>query len=554
LAGAKAEDLQRLRLDPVARQLAIGQSALEGLQGLSVPSDPVRERVLGGLEPQAKELVQGLKAQVPLATRPIETRREFRQTAPPALQSLIQQQQILGGTPLKDFGLTTAPTALQEAQTNLATKRAAQIGEPKELGPKAKTLRDVKAFHAQRKIHPLFNSLREQRDFIIRGGGAPPVTSISDLGKRTQELSALRVHRQELKADPNADPRELREVEEAIRVYKDVLASKKRLPSSLGPVVERIARRTPTLDDPSKNYTEFADVENIFMQQSIIKEAEKIIETGKLRQGLGVEESADIVEAKARRLAKVKSQKRGSGLGMVNPQTMEFAPAHFSEEQAFNAGFSAPTSEKLRKAIADLGPMETVFKELQAGADTLIKTKGLGAAVGLAASQVPGAQILGPEATKLGARVGSAYESTQKRFAIFFDSIKGGVRAAASLPFAKFSAKFLTPGKFEHESVIRIKMRALDIVMLAIRDAIEREVSGRPVDPRIDAEIIKLTAAFERLRTGEIDPTLPFDINALPIGGGPPRLGGPTSQGGGPKTAAELIKKRQRERRQGLGG
>ena len=93
IAGAKAEDLQRLRLDPVARQLAIGQNALEGLQGLSVPSDPRRREVLGGLEGQAPELVQGLKAQVPLTTRPIETRREFRQTAPPLLQQQVQQAQ-----------------------------------------------------------------------------------------------------------------------------------------------------------------------------------------------------------------------------------------------------------------------------------------------------------------------------------------------------------------------------------------------------------------------------------------------------------------------------
>ena len=134
IASAKAEDLQRLRLDPVTRKLAIGQEALKGLQGLSVPSDPVREKVLGGLEQRGvSELVSELKAQKPLTTRPIETTREFRQTAPPLLQSQVQQSQILGGAPLKDFGLTTAPTAGEEARTALTREQLKKLQEPKDV-------------------------------------------------------------------------------------------------------------------------------------------------------------------------------------------------------------------------------------------------------------------------------------------------------------------------------------------------------------------------------------------------------------------------------------
>lgn len=130
IASAKAEDLQRLRLDPVGRKLAIGQSALEGLQGLTVPSDPVRERVLGGLEQQAPELVQGLKAQVPLTQRAPQTIREVNRVASPELQQKIFQARSLGLPIFEATGIRKAPTAQQEAQTALARGRLKKLGEP----------------------------------------------------------------------------------------------------------------------------------------------------------------------------------------------------------------------------------------------------------------------------------------------------------------------------------------------------------------------------------------------------------------------------------------
>jgi len=136
IAGAKAEDLQRLRLDPFTRKLAIGQSALEGIQALRVPQDPQRRAVLSGLEgldDRGARLAAELKAKVPFTEVAPRTRREAIQAAAPPLLGKIAAARAAGFTPLKTSGIPEAPTAQQEAQTALARGRLKKLGEPKDV-------------------------------------------------------------------------------------------------------------------------------------------------------------------------------------------------------------------------------------------------------------------------------------------------------------------------------------------------------------------------------------------------------------------------------------
>ena len=124
-----------------------------------------------------------------------------------------------------------------------------------------------------------------------------------------------------------------------------------------------------------------------------------------------------------------------------------------------------------------------------------IKTQPL---TGLLAGSIPGGQYL-PGEYGVAAQIGATYESTRARFSQLFDRLVGGVRAAASLPYLKFTSAKVMPTLYDKPAVIDVKLNALEIVMNSLIDEKSREATGLPPDPQIARQLDSLSKQLDDL-------------------------------------------------------
>lgn len=218
---------------------------------------------------------------------------------------------------------------------------------------------------------------------------------------------------------------------------------------------------------------------------------------------------AGIAGARVEGTAAAKDSLPGSGSNLMNPRTMEFADANMSADEARQNGFSQKVSDKQKKSLSELEGVDTSFGELSIAAKQL---QGRSGAL-MASHIIPGSQTVSEDA-----RIGAAYESTKARFSQMFDRLIGGVRAAASLPYVKFTGTKVLPNFFDDDKTIDFKMQALGIVLNALKDEKRREVTGQPPDPNIGKQLQALGDQLDKLGGGR--------------GAGAPATRGATQPGG----------------------
>ena len=145
------------------------------------------------------------------------------------------------------------------------------------------------------------------------------------------------------------------------------------------------------------------------------------------------------------------------------------------------------TLNALHEAEASGGAIATALQEMKITAREM--KSGTGAFMDLGAGRA-GEMVSGIAQGLSGdARLGSAYESTRTRFATMYDKMVGGLRAASSLPFQKFTQGKLTPSVWDHPDVIDFKMATIDIVVDALKDEKMREATGQPANPIITEKL-----------------------------------------------------------------
>jgi hypothetical protein len=197
-------------------------------------------------------------------------------------------------------------------------------------------------------------------------------------------------------------------------------------------------------------------------------------------------------------------------------KTMEQAPADMSPEEAQATGFRPLTPKQVEKTSAMEG-VQAAFQELKMAADQMKNQSGIGLAMG----NIPGGQQVGQMLGMTSPEVGALYESTRARFSGLFDKLIGGTRAAASLPYQKFTGGRLLPNMTDTPNVIDTKLKSLEIVTNALIDENYRAVTGAPPDPAINKQLTELGQQLDRISSGgTVQKTQPQA--SQPQRGGPP--------------------------------
>jgi len=247
-----------------------------------------------------------------------------------------------------------------------------------------------------------------------------------------------------------------------------------------------------------------ADVQSLEDYKTFLRESSQQRAVG---TQVGAEAGRQFVasEAQQRIAAEAGAQTRGSGLGkqeipgsganLINPNTLTFADPGMTGAEARAAGFTQPVTPKQKESLAGLEAVGTAFSELVIVAEK-VKASNF---IGLKSSAIPGSQFVSESA-----KVGSLYKSVSFRFSQLYDSLIGGVRAAASLPFAQFVSENVLPSFDDANDVIDFKLTALNIVIESLKEEKRREVTGRPPDSKVAAMLEELAINLDKIDRGQL--------------------------------------------------
>lgn len=214
------------------------------------------------------------------------------------------------------------------------------------------------------------------------------------------------------------------------------------------------------------------------------------------------EKKVDLAGAIASTIGAIHIQQKlhtpGTGANHINPETGEMSNPSWSKADSFAKGMTLEVSEKEKTKLAELDTIDNAWNQLKIA----IKPMKTGNAALMAAGAIPGAQYLSSNA-----EIGAAYDAERYRFSQKLNALTGGMRAAASLPFDRFTAEKLLPDKVkDSEKVIDFKEKSTEIYLMALKDEKIREVTGRPPNPKIKTQLDALADQLEAIKKADKGP------------------------------------------------